>query len=264
MENQTSFDLNAAIQGWRAELGKSSSFQKDDLDELESHVRDSAEALRGQGLTGEEAFLIAIRRTGKQEHLAAEFATINGASVWLERIVWMTVGWIGIPALISVATWPLLGGIRQLPSVMLQSEMVPFAILALLLIVGMRSALPRRQFSEVLALAAGFLFVTLVTSRAFPFMNPAIPPVALALALIIALRFTRLRKPLKVTLGLAGCVLLLTLLGLLLATDAAIGEFNYRSIFYNINFFAQCMVGASLILVALKRLRASPASIQSD
>ena len=58
MENQTSFDLNAAIQRWRAGLAKSSSFHTDDLDELESHVRDSATTLRAQGLTDEEAFVM--------------------------------------------------------------------------------------------------------------------------------------------------------------------------------------------------------------
>jgi hypothetical protein len=75
MENQTSFDLNAAIQGWRASLGKKlSGLGKDDLDELESHVRDSSEALIAKGLTDEEAFLIAIRRAGSQEQLASEFS----------------------------------------------------------------------------------------------------------------------------------------------------------------------------------------------
>src|SRR5438105_4167363 len=64
MEHQTSFDLNSAVQRWRAELAKSPSFRVDDLDELESHVRDSEASLRALGLTSEEAFLIAVRRTG--------------------------------------------------------------------------------------------------------------------------------------------------------------------------------------------------------
>jgi hypothetical protein len=46
MENQTSFDLNAAIQRWRRELAKSSSFRADDLEELESHLRDSESSLQ--------------------------------------------------------------------------------------------------------------------------------------------------------------------------------------------------------------------------
>jgi len=85
MENQP-FDLNAAIQHWRKELAKSSSFRPDDLDELESHLRDSVSSLQAQGLTLDEAFLIARRRTGPKDVLAAEFATINGSSVWMEKI----------------------------------------------------------------------------------------------------------------------------------------------------------------------------------
>ena len=102
MENQTSFDLNSAVRRWRAGMEKSSSFQKDDLDELESHVRDSAEALRTHGLTDEESFLIAIRRTGSQEQLAAEFSTINRSTAWLDRILWLAIGWIGSPVLFAV------------------------------------------------------------------------------------------------------------------------------------------------------------------
>src|SRR5262245_29071687 len=54
MESQTPFDLSAAIQRWRAELAQFSSFRPDDLDELESHLRDSESALELQGLTAEE------------------------------------------------------------------------------------------------------------------------------------------------------------------------------------------------------------------
>src|SRR5262245_48953549 len=108
MEKQTSFDLSAELQRWRAGLETSSSFQKDDLDELESHVRDSTTALRAQGLTEEEAFLIALRRTGQQEQLAAEFATINESSIWMERLLWIVMGSMAMSALWSMTTTLLL------------------------------------------------------------------------------------------------------------------------------------------------------------
>ena len=104
VENQTSFDLNAAIQRWRGELAKSSSFRADDLDELESHLRDSESSLQGQGLTAEEAFLIAVRRTGSGDLLAEEFATVNGSSVWMDRLRWMITGSITMSALWSLTT----------------------------------------------------------------------------------------------------------------------------------------------------------------
>src|SRR6185503_7643293 len=110
MENNSSFDLNAAIQRWRGELAKSSSFRADDLDELESHLRDSQASLQAHGLTAEEAFLIAVRRTGSRDALSREFAVVNGwpassvASVWLDRLLWMTTGWLTISALMSLMT----------------------------------------------------------------------------------------------------------------------------------------------------------------
>src|SRR5205814_1318591 len=104
MENQTSFDLGAAIQRWRGELAKSASFRADDLEELEMHLRDSQTSLRAQGLTAEEAFLIAARRTGSGDVLAAEFAAINGTSVWPDRLLWMATGGVTMSALWSLAT----------------------------------------------------------------------------------------------------------------------------------------------------------------
>jgi len=104
MENQTSFDLNGAIRRWREELSKSASFRPDDLEELESHLRDSESSLRARGLTAEEAFLIAVRRTGSGDALVAEFAYVNGPSVWLDRLLWMTMGSITTSALWSLTT----------------------------------------------------------------------------------------------------------------------------------------------------------------
>jgi hypothetical protein len=153
MENQTSFDLNAAIQRWRGELAKSSSFRADDLDELESHLRDSESSLQAQGLTAEEAFLIAIRRTGSGDVLAAEFATVNASSVWLDRLLWMITGSITMSALWSLTTTLLF--VRTI-----FAWFVP-AILAFALIVGLQSNLVRKFLRAPLGLAIAFLLVSL-------------------------------------------------------------------------------------------------------
>jgi hypothetical protein len=149
MEKQTSFDLNAAIQGWRNELAKSGSFRADDLDELESHLRDSESSLRAQGLTVEEAFLIAARRTGAGDVLAAEFATINGSSVWLDRLLWMITGSMTMSALWSLITSLLF--VRP----------VVVGILATALIVGLQAVLVRKFRRGPLGLALAFLLVSL-------------------------------------------------------------------------------------------------------
>src|ERR1017187_9086718 len=92
MENQTSFDLNLAIQRWREELGQSPAFHSENLNELESHLCDSIATLQTRGLSAEEAFIIATRRIGKGGSLEMEFAKVNRRTVWLDRALWMLIG----------------------------------------------------------------------------------------------------------------------------------------------------------------------------
>jgi hypothetical protein len=77
MENETSFDLNAAIQRWRGQLAGSPSFRADDLEELESHLRDSVVSLQAKELSDEEAFLIAVRRTGTDNRMLGPIAHLT-------------------------------------------------------------------------------------------------------------------------------------------------------------------------------------------
>ena len=92
MENQTSFDLNLAIQSWRENLAQSSALRGENLNELESHLRDSIATLQTAGLSGEEAFAIAGRRIGAAQQLETEFGKVNATSVWLDRLLWMLIG----------------------------------------------------------------------------------------------------------------------------------------------------------------------------
>lgn len=97
MEAPTPFDLNRAIQLWRENLAPSPAFHADNLDELESHLRESIDALQSRGRAAEEAFAIATRRIGGGNALQAEFAKVNVRAVWLDRILWMLValqGWL--------------------------------------------------------------------------------------------------------------------------------------------------------------------------
>src|SRR5215469_12698509 len=87
-----SFDLNLAIQRWRENLAQSPVFRSENLNELESHLRDSVATWRAHGLSDEEAFLIASRRIGGDKQLESEFRKVNGRGVWLDRVFWMLVG----------------------------------------------------------------------------------------------------------------------------------------------------------------------------
>ena len=82
MENISDFDVNAAFRLWVERLGQSPQFRNENLQELESHVRDSVSVLQSKGLSAEEAFLIGIRRVGSGAALEAEFAKENGGRGW--------------------------------------------------------------------------------------------------------------------------------------------------------------------------------------
>ena len=92
MESKTQFDLNLNLELWRQSLAQSPSFQPDNLDELEVHLRDSVSTLEGKGLSTEEAFHIATRRLGQPTALDKEFGKVNAETVWLSRWLWMAVG----------------------------------------------------------------------------------------------------------------------------------------------------------------------------
>ena len=73
MENQTTFDMNLAIRRWREKLAQSPTVSRESLDELESHLRESAITLERCGLSAEEAYMIATRRMGPGGALEMEF-----------------------------------------------------------------------------------------------------------------------------------------------------------------------------------------------
>ena len=103
MENPAQFDLNDAIGRWRMNLQGSSALLPQDVDELESHVRDSVEALQAAGLSPEEAFMIAVQRAGSNGQLEREFAKVNPHRVWIDRSLWMVAGILLIGVVVQIA-----------------------------------------------------------------------------------------------------------------------------------------------------------------
>jgi hypothetical protein len=91
MENQTRFDLNAAIENWRNELAAQPNLATDDRRELETHLRDAIAGFQQRGLNDEESFWLARKRVGQPPQIAEEFTKANPAVVWRERIFWAAV-----------------------------------------------------------------------------------------------------------------------------------------------------------------------------
>ena len=109
MENQTRFDLNAAMENWRHELAAQPPLAPDNRRELETHLRDALAELKARGLNDEESFWLARRRVGPPQKIAEEFVKADPAKVWRERFYWMAVALVGSYAFMTwkdlLATW---------------------------------------------------------------------------------------------------------------------------------------------------------------
>ncbi len=89
MENQTRFDLNAAVENWRNELAAQPNLASDDRRELETHLRDTIAGFQHRGLNDEESFWLARLRVGQTQQIGEEFAKTNPTAIWRERLFWM-------------------------------------------------------------------------------------------------------------------------------------------------------------------------------
>lgn len=95
MENQTRYDLNAAIESWRQELAAQVGLTAEVRRELETHLRDAIASFQQRGLNDEESFWLACKRVGQPPQLGQEFVKADPAAVWRERVFWMTISLVG-------------------------------------------------------------------------------------------------------------------------------------------------------------------------
>src|ERR1019366_5930032 len=88
MENQTRFDLNAAVENCRNELAAQPNLASDDRRELETHLRDAIAGFQQRGLSREEFFWPAPRRVAQPQQLGEECVKANPATIWREWVLW--------------------------------------------------------------------------------------------------------------------------------------------------------------------------------
>jgi putative ABC transport system permease protein len=81
IEDPTMFDLEKAIAAWRRSLEYNSALLREDVDELESHVRDQVRGLVLRGLTEEEAFERAVRQMGGYGTVESEYQKVYWGKV---------------------------------------------------------------------------------------------------------------------------------------------------------------------------------------
>ena len=86
------YNLELAIENWRNELMAQESILPENIEEMEDHLRTSILHLVKQGLSEDEAFLIASKRLGASHNLNIEFNKVNTVALWFRRLRWMVIG----------------------------------------------------------------------------------------------------------------------------------------------------------------------------
>jgi hypothetical protein len=79
--------LEEQIDQWRAYVRRRQALQGPDVEELEGHLRDQLTALTDTGLTGDEAFLVAVKRMGSIDALSREFARAHSERLWKQLVM---------------------------------------------------------------------------------------------------------------------------------------------------------------------------------
>lgn len=79
--------LDTQIDLWRAHMERRATVTRPDVDELEDHLRGQIETLHDAGLTDDEAFLVAVKRLGRQDDIAREFARENSKRLWKQLVL---------------------------------------------------------------------------------------------------------------------------------------------------------------------------------
>jgi hypothetical protein len=79
--------LDSQIARWRGYVQRHRVISAADADELEGHLRDQASDLQDAGLSGDEAFLVAVRRLGSLDEVSREFGREHSARLWKQLVL---------------------------------------------------------------------------------------------------------------------------------------------------------------------------------
>ncbi len=80
-------DLDARVTEWTAFIARHRTVSAADVDELESHLRDQVAELTDAGLDEDEAFLVAVKRMGRVDDVAREFAREHSERLWKQLVL---------------------------------------------------------------------------------------------------------------------------------------------------------------------------------
>jgi hypothetical protein len=83
----SSDSLEEQIEQWRSYLRRRQAIRPVDVEELEDHLRGEVAALRGTGLSENEAFLVAVKRMGALDAISNEFAREHSERLWKQLVI---------------------------------------------------------------------------------------------------------------------------------------------------------------------------------
>jgi hypothetical protein len=83
----SSDSLEGQIEQWRSYLRRRQAIRPVDVEELEDHLRGEVAALRGAGLSENEAFLVAVKRLGALDAISNEFAREHSERLWKQLVI---------------------------------------------------------------------------------------------------------------------------------------------------------------------------------
>jgi hypothetical protein len=86
-EAGSSDSIEGQIEQWRSYLRRRQAIRPIDVEELEDHLRGEVAALRGAGLSENEAFLVAVKRMGALDAISSEFAREHSERLWKQLVV---------------------------------------------------------------------------------------------------------------------------------------------------------------------------------
>lgn len=143
-QTDVSFDLGDAIDKWKQGLRGGEGIDREEVSELEDHLRGGLDRLCLAGLDEREAFVIAKSRVGSADRLETEFSRVHPGRVWRRRVMWMIAGYLLI----------------HLWAMVTQSVLLPVLTNGVGLL-GMRPALGYTILAGSLVIALGLMIVLL-------------------------------------------------------------------------------------------------------
>lgn len=87
MESAMDPRIEAQIGEWRSYILRRRTVHQVDVDELEDHLRSEMAELGAAGLSGDESFLVAIKRLGGLNELSREFARERSSRLWKQLVL---------------------------------------------------------------------------------------------------------------------------------------------------------------------------------